>query len=192
MGRASFHTTRMKANPRSRVLRLPLIAVTAATTAMLGACVPPPPVATPGPVATAPTPRPRPPAPAPAPIANWRDAPATAGSWTYSGGSGGSSASFGGGHFAVHCDPAARAVTLVRAATLRPGAATIAITTSTTSRSLNATSTPRGLVATLPARDPLLDAMAFSNGRFMVQSQGYAPLYLPSWTEVSRVIEDCR
>lgn len=40
--------------------------------------------------------------------------------------------------------------------------------------------------------DPLLDAMALSKGRFAVEVQGLPPLYLPSWAEVSRVIEDCR
>jgi len=48
------------------------------------------------------------------------------------------------------------------------------------------------LVAELPARDPLLDAMALSKGRFAVAVEGAAPLILPSWAEVSRVIEDCR
>ena len=46
--------------------------------------------------------------------------------------------------------------------------------------------------AGLPARDPLLDAMAFSKGRFAVEVAGLPTLYLPSWIEVSRVIEDCR
>jgi len=42
------------------------------------------------------------------------------------------------------------------------------------------------------AFDPLLDAMAFSRGRigFTVGSQ--APLVVPPWEEVARVIEDCR
>lgn len=48
------------------------------------------------------------------------------------------------------------------------------------------------LAADLTARDPLLDAMALSKGRFAVEVEGEASLYLPSWAEVSRVIEDCR
>mgnify|MGYP006891167444 CR=1 FL=1 len=43
----------------------------------------------------------------------------------------------------------------------------------------------------LNATDPLLDAMALTKGRFAVEV-GAAKLYLPSWAEVSRVIEDCR
>jgi len=48
------------------------------------------------------------------------------------------------------------------------------------------------LRTTLTPRDPLLDAMAFSKGRFAVEAPGAAPLYVPSWPEVTRVIEDCR
>jgi hypothetical protein len=48
------------------------------------------------------------------------------------------------------------------------------------------------LVGTIPARDPLLDAMAFSKGRFAVEVTGGAPLYVPAYPEVTRVIEDCR
>ena len=48
------------------------------------------------------------------------------------------------------------------------------------------------LVARVPARDPLLDAMALSKGRFAVDIAGGGTLYLPSWAEVTRVIEDCR
>ena len=51
---------------------------------------------------------------------------------------------------------------------------------------------PAGLSVVLTARDPLLDAMAFSRGRFAVEAAGMATLYVPSWPEVSRVIEDCR
>ncbi len=57
--------------------------------------------------------------------------------------------------------------------------------------------TPAGGGASLsfgehPAGDPLLDAMALSKGRFAVETQGMPTLYLPSWAEVTRVIEDCR
>ncbi len=48
------------------------------------------------------------------------------------------------------------------------------------------------LAITLNARDPLFDAMAISKGRFAVEVGGEATLYVPSWPEVTRVIEDCR
>jgi hypothetical protein len=34
--------------------------------------------------------------------------------------------------------------------------------------------------------------MAYSRGRFAVEINGLPTLYLPSWAEVGRVIEDCR
>ena len=46
-------------------------------------------------------------------------------------------------------------------------------------------------LAYLPSNDPLLDAMAFSKGRFAIELD-LMKLYLPSWPEVTRVIEDCR
>lgn len=48
------------------------------------------------------------------------------------------------------------------------------------------------LSATLTPRDPLLDAMAFSRGRFLVETAGAPYLAIPAWAEVARVTEDCR
>lgn len=48
------------------------------------------------------------------------------------------------------------------------------------------------LVVSLPAGDPLLDAIAFSRGRFALEAAGLPTLYLPAWPELSRVVEDCR
>jgi hypothetical protein len=62
----------------------------------------------------------------------------------------------------------------------------------TTARSIPATQRQGATAAQLAARDPLLDAMAFSKGRFAVDVPGLPPLYLPAWPEVTRVIEDCR
>lgn len=129
--------------------------------------------------------------PPPPPAADWRDAPQTAGNWTYAGNGSASGATFGNGQFIVQCD-AARTVTLLRAAVPRVGAVGFSITTSTGTRALTGTATPRGVVTTLPARDSVLDAMAFSRGRFAVSVTGEPTLYMPSWTEISRVIEDCR
>ena len=46
--------------------------------------------------------------------------------------------------------------------------------------------------ATLDAADPVLDRMAFSRGRFVVEVSGQPYLALPPWPEFIRVIEDCR
>lgn len=46
--------------------------------------------------------------------------------------------------------------------------------------------------ARLDPRDPLLDAIAFSKGRFAVEATGVPALYIPPYPEITRAIEDCR
>ncbi len=154
----------------------------------LAACVPQPAA----PPAPTPPPRPveRPAPPPPPPSANWMDAPQTPGEWSYGGGR----ASYGaaqGTVFSLNCDRGAGRITLARAGSAA-GRVSMRVLTETTSRVLDAAPDGGNVAAVLPARDPLLDAMAFSKGRFAVEVAGLPTLYLPSWIEVSRVIEDCR
>ena len=135
--------------------------------------------------------------PAPAPV-DWRDAPITPGTWLYEGTSGGSQARFGadaGTPLAVlRCDRSANRIALHRAGAA-PGPVPLTITTSVATRAFTATPeaapTPQ-LALVLAVRDPVLDAMAFSRGRFVIEVTGLPTLYLPAWPEVGRVIEDCR
>ena len=159
--------------------------------ASLAACAvpPPPPVAPP------------PPPPAPTPtttaVGDWRDAPQTPGDWSYAATASGSAASFSSGGstvFALICDPVQRRITVSRA-----GQATAALPmtlrTTSTDRTFNATPAPGTLptlAAVFSANDPLLDALAYSRGRFAVEVNGLPTLYLPAWSEVGRVTEDCR
>ena len=147
----------------------------------------PPPAARPAPPPAA---RPQPPAPA-----DWMDAPQTPGDWRYLGASGGQTrAMFGDNAAMLTCDRARRTVTLSRPGTAT-GSARIRILTESTQRTIDSTSAsgpPQMLAATFAASDPILDAMAFSKGRFAVETAGLPTLYLPSWPEVTRVIEDCR
>ncbi|WP_283404955.1 hypothetical protein [Novosphingobium panipatense] len=193
----------MKANPRSRANSfakgfLPrILAASAASTGLLAGCVPPPPsMPTPPPAqepaAPAPAQRPAPSRPQPAPNTDWRDAAQTAGQWTYAGNGTASGATFGSGQFVVQCDPGRSTMTLLRAGPSGAGSATLTIMTSTGTSTLSGTRSGRGIGATVSPRDPVLDAMAFSRGRFAVAAPGEPTLYLPSWTEISRVIEDCR
>lgn len=133
------------------------------------------------------TARPLPPPPPPAPAPGWEDAPLSPGGWTYAADAAGSRAAFGttpaSPAFVLRCDAAARRVALERR-----GAAGIAVRTTSSVRALPAA----GGAASLAAGDPLLDAMAFSRGRFMVEAAGAAPLILPAWPELARVVEDCR
>lgn len=153
------------------------------TTILLGGCVAPP-REVPAPLPPAPTATP---APAPAPLAaDWRDSPLTPGTWRYRSEGAGSVATFGIDAAAplltLRCDPVARRVTLLRAPL---AAAPLTIRTSTTLRTLP-------LPAIIAATDPLLDAIGFSRGRFVVEQAGMPALVIPTWAEIERVTEDCR
>lgn len=103
-------------------------------------------------------------------------------------------ARFAGGALVMSCDPAARTVTLLRQGTGR-GAVPVTILAYDIARPLNGTpivGPPPAIAVILPANDSILDAMAFTRGRFAVETAGLPTLYVPSWPELSRVIEDCR
>lgn len=165
--------------------------------ALLGsaaACVGPKPAPTP-----APSPRPTVvrPTPTPAPVAtysSWMDVPQTAGDWRFGATSGGSEARFGEPvSFTLRCVAGSRSIELIRSGTFAADGS-MTVRSESVSRALAGarTSDNAGLRAVLSASDPLLDAMAFSKGRFAIEAAGVPPLYLPSWPEVTRVIEDCR
>ena len=167
----------------------------------LAACVPPAPEPTPAPPAAAPSPptmtisRPGPTQPR---YSNWQDAPQTPGDWTYAGNGQTSSATFGAAgrepRFRISCDRASKRITLSRLGIIAAQGDAMTIRTESADRALPTLTPDRRVAETLahlPASDPLLDAMAFSKGRFAVEF-GELPLYLPSWPEVTRVIEDCR
>jgi hypothetical protein len=155
----------------------------------LGGCVPPP-EPTPAP-APAPAPAPRPaPAPAPPPFAgNWMDAPITPGEWRYAGGTATFAGSDGSALLTMRC--VGGTVAFDRAG-VAAGAPSFVLRSETVSRSLSPTSAGGWTSAALPAQDSLLDAIAFSKGRFAVENAGLPTLYIPAYPEVTRVIEDCR
>lgn len=166
------------------------------TMAVLAACASQPPV---------PAPRPAPPPPPvalpPAPVQqDWRDVPLTPGRWTWRGVAGQSSlAQFGVAgqpiQFALRCDFTTRAILFSRAGSLATPTAAMQFTTSFAPFSLpagNGGGQPSAIVAQATARDPRMDQIAFSRGRFLVDLPGQSRLVLPSWPEVARVIEDCR
>jgi hypothetical protein len=127
---------------------------------------------------------PSPPAPA---AADWRDLPLSPGDWDYSDQSGYSEARFGPpgvARFRLRCDKAGRRLALA----LGEGAAAGAITVRTTSEARTFASSS----ATLAPSDSLLDAIAFSRGRFTVEQAGRPTIVLPAWPETARVTEDCR
>ena len=159
---------------------------------LVGACVAAPPA--PPPRQPAPAPRPVPVPPPPPPTSDWRDLPYSPGTWTYRRDARGSIALFGpvgtDAALTLRCDLTARQVFLSRAgSSVQP----LTIRTSSTTRSLPVQ--PVGapyVAATLAANDPILDAMGFSRGRFVVEQAGQPTLVLPAWAEIGRVTEDCR
>lgn len=172
----------------------PLVALTA----LLAACAAPPkPVPAPQPVVVQPRPIPPPPS-LPAPLADWRDAPQTPGTWSWSLVAGRSTARFGESgtsrQVTLACDKPSRRVFLARPGS-SAGAVPMAIATTSGRRPLSsepALSAGGWLVVAIPANDPLLDAIAFSRGRFALETDGLETLYVPAWPEISRVVEDCR
>ena len=61
----------------------------------------------------------------------------------------------------------------------------------TTLRTVAAQAETEYTAARFVARDSLLDALAFSRGRFGLIVDG-VELTLPAWPEIARVLEDCR
>lgn len=164
---------------------------------LLSACAPqtpaPTPVPAPRPVATTAPAAP----PPPRFTGDWRDAPLTPGAWRWSVAGGQSVASFG---LTAQSPPImlaciAKGSVQLRVAGNATTATPIGITTSGGTFPLMSDPPSPGataIVVTLPARAPVLDAMAFSRGRFVIEVAGQLPSYLPAWPEVARVIEDCR
>ena len=125
------------------------------------------------------------PMPLPPPV-DWRSAPLSAGAWFYRPIPGGSEAVFqtsAGPQFSLRCTLATRRISFVRTGAA-PGLLLRILTTSS-ERTL-----PVGNA--VAAFDPVLDAIAFSRGRFAVSGAPAPILVLPSWAEPARAIEDCR
>ncbi|RYY35506.1 MAG: hypothetical protein EOP59_15370 [Sphingomonadales bacterium] len=153
---------------------------------------PPAPVPVPQPT-RAPTPTP---APVPARGADWRDWPVTPGNWAYRQDARGSVALYGragaDAELTLRCDRARAKLYLSRRS---DAPAALTVRTSTDRKTLNALSaggTPAYAAAELAPRDPLVDSIGFSRGRFVVQGGGAPDLVLPAWPEILRVAEDCR
>ena len=129
-------------------------------------------------------------------VADYSTATPLGGSWSYVPTADGSEARFSNAYaqpqITIHCTRATRRVALAKPASA--AAPFISIWTSSQSRSAPASFNPatNRLTAEFAAFDAFLDAIAFSRGRAAF-SVGAAPaLIVPVWSEISRVIEDCR
>jgi hypothetical protein len=92
----------------------------------------------------------------------------------------------------LRCTRATRRISMLKPATTPVSA--ITVWTSSTRRNVAAVfnAATASIGADFAATDPLLDAMAFSRGRFAISVAGAPWLVLPPWPEVSRVVEECR
>ena len=128
--------------------------------------------------------------------ADFSYSPVSPGSWSYRSVAGGSEASFidgtGTARMVIGCGTVTRLVTLSRVSAAP--ASSLSFWTSSLSRNLASRfDLPTGrVIAQVGASDPLLDAIAFSRGRFAVLMPGSPALVLPVGAEIDHVVEDCR
>lgn len=163
----------------------------------LMACVPSKPEPVPQPK---PQPVPPPVVVAPQPVrpaGDWIDWPLQPGTWAYRTDARGSLALYGpaGANAIVtlRCDTARGRIYLSVAGTGHSG--TFLVRTSSTMKAfepVQASNEPPYVAAEIMPRDAVLDAIAFSRGRFAIEVGGLSPLAIPNWNEISRVVEDCR
>ncbi len=170
-----------------------------AGTLILAACSAPQP---------APVPQPRP-QPAPPPVvqavqpppqqqsADWLDWPLESGTWAYRADERGSLALFGpaGANATVtmRCDKPRERIFLSVAGNRASGNFTIRTSSTLKSfASAQASSEPPYVAVEIVPTDPILDAIAFSRGRFAIEVAGLRSMALPNWSEIANVIEDCR
>lgn len=120
----------------------------------------------------------------------------TPGSWTYTKDTRGGLALYGtvgsNAVLSIRCDTTTRRIFVSR-----PGnvAARMTLRATMGARAYDAKPTAGSVpyvAAEIAPTDPQLDALAFSRGRFLVGLSGAPDIVVPSWPEVSRVIEDCR
>ena len=163
---------------------------------ILAGCVPkpakPPAVPLPRPARVIPIPTPAPTPPPP----EWSDTPLTPGNWSYRDEPGRSEAAFGSpameSAFTVRCDKSSRRVALVRQGVTTGNTMTIRTSSSRRNLALSVEANGAAVFTAVAANDPLLDDMVFSRGRISVEVPGTATLFIPTWPEPARVVEDCR
>ena len=148
----------------------------------------------------APQPQPAPlPQPTPAPVyqTDWTYWPVTPGDWVYRQDERGSIALFGplgaDALVTLRCDTGRRMLYISRQGQVGSGAQmTLRASQGMQSFAMMQVNGTNYAAAAIQPNDPMLDKMAYSRGRFVVEVTGLSPLKLPNWAEVSRVIEDCR
>lgn len=162
----------------------------------LAACAAPPPPPVPQPV-PAPKPAVAPPAQPQPTTAEWIDWPLAAGDWVYRRDERGSIGLFGASgqnaKVTLRCDTQRRRIYLGREGTGTGGKMVVRSSSSMKEFVASPTgATPAYLASEIMPNDPILDAMAFSRGRIAIEVTGQQPIAIPSWAEITRIVEDCR
>lgn len=138
------------------------------------------------------------PPPAPALSDDWTGWPIAPGEWVYRQDARGSIALFGPRNgdavFMIRCDGAGRKIYLSRSGAARTGGQmTLRASSGTQSYAARPTGDAAPYVAAeLQPADYMLDRIAFSRGRFAVETTGLPSLAIPAMPEFARVAEDCR
>ena len=167
---------------------------------LTSACTAPPPVSKPpAVVVSAPITKPAAPPTQPAiqqPTGHWTDWTMAAGAWVYRRDERGSIALYGtpgaDALVTLRCDKARARLFLSRASDV---GGTMTVRTSSTSKALTVQPTggkPAYAASEIGVGDPILDAMAFSRGRIALELNGALNIAIPVWSEIGRVVEDCR
>lgn len=129
-------------------------------------------------------------------VGNYSSARIADGSWTYVASPSGGEARFvnssGQAQLLLTCTRATRQIAIARPSPV--AAPMLQVWASNAARNLPAAFNPatRLATATLPATDPLLDALALSRGRLAVAVGGQPAIVPPAWGEITRVVEECR
>ena len=164
----------------------------------IAACSPAPPEPAPAPQPTKPVAI-APPVTEPVqPKGDWIDWPITPGEWVYRKDSRGSLALFGEAGrdavFIIRCDQSDRQLFLSRSGSVGDQAKMVLRASAglQTYSAANSGGTPNYAAISVAPRDIMMDRIAYSRGRFAVETTGLLSLAIPAWPEFSRVVEDCR
>jgi len=125
---------------------------------------------------------------------DWRDAPISAGAWSWDGAGGVSRARYGlqGAQPLAHITCQGGTITILLTGHTGAETTLFALSTATKAWQATARTVPGGYSVSLGAGDRVWDAVALTRGRFALELAGRAMLVLPADPAISRVVEDCR
>lgn len=130
---------------------------------------------------------------------DWTEWPLAKGDWVYREDDRGSIALFGPPNaeatFIIRCDRARNQLFLSREGVVAESGAQMTLRASSGLQSYPARNSGGALnyaAIALPVTDYMMDRIAFSRGRFAVETNGLQSLAIPIWPEFIRVVEDCR